>query len=64
MTSLIQKTHYDTPQKSHVQGAHEYMLTREISHDLRNIFEYFSMKERARYNIIQPGASSCTHHNS
>ncbi len=64
MTSPTQKTHYDIPQKSCVQGAHKYMLTRRISYDPRNVFEYFSMKERTGYNIIQSGASFRTHHNS
>ncbi len=40
------------------------MLARGIPHDPRNVFEYFSVKERAGYNIIQPDASSRTHHNS
>ncbi len=59
-----QKTHYDTPQKSRVQGAHEYMLANGIPHDSHNVFEHLLMKERAGYNMIQPSASSRTHHNT
>ncbi len=64
MTPPTQKTHYDTPQKSRVQGAHEYMLAKGIPHDPRNVFEYFSVKEHAGYNMIQQSASSRTYHNS
>ena len=64
MTLPTQKTHYDTPQRSCVQGAYEYMLAKGISHDPRDVFECFSVKERAGYNMIQQGASSRTHHNS
>ena len=64
MTAPTQKTHYDTPQKSRVQGEHEYMLAKGIPHDPRDVFGHFSVKERAGYNMIQPCASSRTHHNS
>lgn len=64
MTPPTKKSHYDVPQKSRVRGAHEYMLAKGIPHDPRDVFEHFSVKERAGYNIIQPGASSRTHHNS
>lgn len=40
------------------------MLARGIPHDPRDVFEYFSVKERAGYNMIQPDASSRTHPNS
>ena len=64
MTLLTQKTHYDTPLKSRVQGAHEYMLAKVIPHYLHDVFEYFSVKESSGYNMIQQGAPSRTHHNS
>ena len=60
MTAPTQKTHYDTCQKSCVQEAVEYMLAKGIPHDPRDVFEHFSVKERGGYNMIQPGASSCT----
>lgn len=47
-----------------MQGADEYMLAKGIPHDPCDVFEHFSVKQRAGYNMIQPGASSRTHHNS
>lgn len=53
MTLSTQKTHYDIPQKSYIQGAYNYILARGIPYDdLCDIFEYFSMKEHAGYNMI------------
>ena len=46
MTSPVQKTYYNTPQKFHIQDAHEYILARELLYNLRNVFEYFSVKKR------------------
>ncbi len=37
-----QYSHYDTPQKARVQGAHEYMLAKGIRHDPRDVFEHFT----------------------
>ncbi len=64
MTPPTQKTHYDTPLKSRVQSAHEYILAKGIPHNLHDVFEYFSVKERVRYNMIHQGAPSPTNHNS
>ncbi len=64
MAPPTQYSHYDTSQKARKQGAHEYMLAKGIPHDPRDVFEQFSGKERAGYKMIQPGASSRTHHNS
>lgn len=58
------KQHYDTPRKSRVQGAHEFMLAKGIPHDPRDVFDHFEVKERAGYNMIKPGAPSRTYHNS
>ncbi len=64
MTPPTQKTHYDTSLKSCVQSAHEYMLAKGIPHNLRDVFEYCSVKEHARYNMIQQGVLSRSYHNS
>ena len=49
------KPHYDTPRKSRVQGAHEYMLAKGIPHDPCDVFDHF---------MIKPGAPSRTYQNS
>ena len=64
MTQPTPKKQYDTLLKSRVKSAHEYMLAKEILHNLQDVIEYSSVKERARYNIIQEDASSHTHQNS
>ena len=41
MPKEIRNKTYDTPQKSKVQGAHEYVVAKGIPHDEREIFDFF-----------------------
>ena len=60
----VEKQHYDTPHRSRVQGVHAYLVAKEIPHDEREIFEFFNVKPRAGYRMLEPGASSRTFHHS
>ncbi|KAK3167425.1 hypothetical protein OEA41_010552 [Lepraria neglecta] len=57
------KKTYDTPQKSKIQGAHEYLVAKGIPIDEREIFDSFSVLERSRYRIIENRALSPTRKN-
>ncbi len=40
---MAKREQYDTPHRSRVQGAHEFLVAKEIEHDERDIFEFFSV---------------------
>ena len=54
---------YNTPQKSKVQGAHEYLVAKGIPNDEREIFDFFAVQERSGYKFIEDGAPSRTRKN-
>ena len=51
-------TIYDTPKKARLQGAYEYLRYKQIPEDPREIFDFFNIKERSGYKIIEEGAPS------
>ncbi len=61
---MAQNKHYDTLHRARVQGAHAFFFAKGIAHDERDIFEFFNVKKRTGYRMIQSGASSRTHHYS
>ena len=60
----IKKAHYNTVQRSKIQGVHEWATTHGIPHEEPEIFEFFEVKKRAGYTIIQPVASARTRGNN
>ena len=60
---MPRESHYDTPQKAKVQGAHQFLVVKGISHDVRDIFGEFNVEERAGYRMIEAGSSSRIRHN-
>ncbi len=61
---MAKRQQYDTPHRSRVQSAHEFLVAKEIEHDERNIFEFLSVTQRSGYPMIEPGAPSRTYANS
>ena len=61
---MAKRQQYDTPHRSRVQGAHEFLVAKGIEHDERDIFEFFSVTQRSGYRMIEPGAPSRTYANS
>ncbi len=55
---------YDTPHRSRVQGAHEFLVAKGIQHGEHDIFEFFFVTQRSGYRMIEPGAPSRTYANS
>ncbi|KAK3174689.1 hypothetical protein OEA41_001935 [Lepraria neglecta] len=51
---------YDTPQKEKVQGAHEYCVAKGFPHNVSDVSNFFGVKDRFGYDLIQPGALSRT----
>lgn len=48
---MAQNKHYDTTHRARAQGAHTFLLAKEIAHDECDIFEFFNVKVRAGYRI-------------
>ena len=51
---------YDTPKKAKAQGAHEYLVAKDIPHKDTEIFDHFDVEKRAGYRFIAEGESSRT----
>lgn len=60
----LKKAHYDTVQRAKIQGVHEWAIAHGIPHDEPEIFQFFGVKERTGYTIIQPDAVARTRHNN
>ena len=56
-------TTYDTPQRAKVQGTIEYLKAKGIPPNETDVFEFFRVKERTGWHIIEPGAEARTRHN-
>ena len=48
-------TTYDTPQRAKVQGTIEYLKAKGIPPNETDVFEFFRVKERTGWRIIEPG---------
>ena len=56
--------HYDTPQKAKFQGAYQFLLSKGIPVDPKDIFKEFGVEARSGYRMIERGVSSQTRHHS
>ena len=60
----IKKAHYSTVQRAKIQGVNEWATAHGIPHDEPEIFEFFHVKKRSGYAIIQSGVSARTRGNN
>ncbi len=52
--TMAKRQLYDTPQRSRVQGAHEFLAAKGIEHDECDIFEFFFVTQQSWYRMIEP----------